>query len=75
MKQGCSDGRDEVAERLRGSGRAAGPAPSVVELVGQGLVEYGHGDWVPHLRCVRPRRAGRPESGRGGSPGRRTTSG
>ena len=42
---GCCDGRDEVAERLRLSGRAAGPASSVVELVGQGRVEHEHGDW------------------------------
>ena len=34
-----------MAERLRLSGRAAGPASSVVELVGQGLVEHEHGDW------------------------------
>ena len=68
MTQGCSEGRNEVAERLRLPGRAAGPASSGVELVGQGLVEYEHGDWVPHLRCVRPRRDRRPESGRGGSP-------
>ena len=34
-----------MAERLRLSGRAAGPAPSVVELVGQRLIEHEHGDW------------------------------
>ena len=34
-----------MAERLRLSGRAAGPAPAVVVLVGQGLVEHEHGDW------------------------------
>ena len=42
---GCRDGRVEVAKWLRLSGRAAGPAPSVVVLVGHRLVEYEHGDW------------------------------
>ncbi len=42
MTQGCWDGRTEVAEWLSLSDRAAGPAPSVVELVGQRLVEYEH---------------------------------
>ncbi len=42
---GCSDGRVEVAKWLRLSGRAAGPASSVVVLVWQGLVEHELWDW------------------------------
>ena len=34
-----------MAERLRLSGRAARPAASVVELVGQRLVEHEVWDW------------------------------
>ena len=37
---GCSDGRKEVAEWLSLSGQTAGGGPSVVELVGQRLVEH-----------------------------------
>ena len=53
---GCRDGRVEVAKWLRLSGRAAGPAPSVVVLVGQGLVEHEVRDWlglgVKRLSCA-----------------------
>jgi len=47
---------NEVAEWLRLSGRAAGPASSVVELVGQRRVEYEDWDWfglgVKRLSCA-----------------------
>ncbi len=42
---GCSAGRVEVAEWLSLSGRTAGADVSVVELVGQGLVEHELWDW------------------------------
>jgi len=48
-------------------GQTAQADRSVVELVGQRLVEHEVWRWVPHLRCARRRRDRRPESGRAGS--------
>ena len=42
---GCSAGRVEVAKWLSLSGRTAGADVSVVELVGQRLIEHELWDW------------------------------